>query len=375
MSSTRRIIPAHRTHLNALLSINQRSAPYDALSRRSFRRFIDHEQGQCVVLEVAQPQGWLCVGYAILLYRKATRLARLYSLAIDPDWQGQGLGSELMAYVENHARNTYSLFLRLEVNANDNGSLAFCSGRGYKQLGLKAAYFDDASDALVLQKQLHFFDSSDVPQLVPYLTQSTEFTCGPASLLMALAHFGHPVPHPEFEELEIWREATTIYMTSGHGGCGPHGLARAAHKRGLNVELWVSQSGPVMLDSVRNEAKRKVMERIQNADIHALAQSGVAVHIEDYSLEQLRAHLAEGCVVITLISTYQFDQTKAPHWVVVTAADEEFVYINDPDDDLLPWQTQTERQYLPVPCETFLRAFGYGSSRLRTALVLSADKA
>ena len=29
-------------------------------------------------------------------------------------------------------------------------------------------------------------------------------------------------------ELRVWREATTIFMTSGHGGCGPDGLALAA---------------------------------------------------------------------------------------------------------------------------------------------------
>lgn len=370
--TARRIVPAHTNHLESLLQINQRSAPFDRLSRRSFRRFINHDQGECVVLEVAQDEGWLTVGYAILLYRKATRLARLYSIAIDIDWHGKGLGSELLSYIETHARDTHSLFLRLEVQDRDTRTLKFFHKRGYVDLGLKAAYFDDNSDARVLQKQTHFFDSTRVPQLVPYLTQSTEFTCGPASLIMALAHFDKAVPHPEFEELEIWREATTIFMTSGHGGCGPHGLARAALRRGLNVTLWVSQAGPVMLDSVRNPKKRAVMSRIQDADIQALEAASVAVNIGDYHLDRLRADLADGKLVITLISTYQFDQTKAPHWVLVTAADEDFVYINDPDDDLLPWQTQTERQYLPVPNETFVKAFGYGSSRLKTALVLSA---
>ncbi|MCO4320055.1 GNAT family N-acetyltransferase/peptidase C39 family protein [Aliidiomarina quisquiliarum] len=371
MTTIRRIVPAHKDHLVALQSINQRGAPYDTISRRSFRRFIQHEQAELFALEVAEEASWLCVGYAILLYRKATKLARLYSLAVDPDWQRQGLGSELLAYAENQAREAHALFLRLEVPAADNDGLAFFRQRGYVQLGLKTAYFDDKSDALVLQKQLHFFNSSQVPRLVPYVAQSTDFTCGPACLLMALAYFKLPLRHPDFEELEIWREATTIFMTSGHGGCGPHGLARAAIKRGLKVELWVSQAGPVMLDSVRNTEKRSVMERIQQADIETLKKAKVPVHTGDYDLDKLRADLAAGKLVLTLISTYQFDQMKAPHWVLVTAADEEFVYINDPDDDLLPWQTESERQYLPVPTATFLRAFGYGSNRLRTAVVLS----
>ena len=28
-------------------------------------------------------------------------------------------------------------------------------------------------------------------------------------------------------ELQIWREATTVFMTTGHGGCSAHGLALA----------------------------------------------------------------------------------------------------------------------------------------------------
>jgi hypothetical protein len=34
-------------------------------------------------------------------------------------------------------------------------------------------------------------------------------------------------------ELRLWREATTIFMTSGHGGCGPYGLALSAYRRGF----------------------------------------------------------------------------------------------------------------------------------------------
>lgn len=358
---------AQLTDVKALAKIEALSFPYDALSERSFRRFIKLNEARVTVIE----DGNEVRGYAILLFRQATKLARLYSFAIDPLFQNKGLGSELLLHTEKSAEASLSLFLRLEVKADDRQALRFFHARGYHDIGLKNDYFDDHSDATVLQKQLHFFDSERLPRQVPYLTQTTPFTCGPASLLMALHYFGQPSSNPARDELELWRESTTIYMTSGHGGCGPHGLARAAYQRGLGVELWVSQAGPLLLDSVRNVQKREVMMRIQEADIDALQQAGVAVHTGDYSADQLRIDLAQGKLVLALISTYQFDQSKAPHWVLITAMDDDFVYINDPDEDSVPWQSPSARQYLPVPRETFSRAFGYGSKRLRAALILS----
>ena len=56
----------------------------------------------------------------------------------------------------------------------------------------------------------------------PYRHQTTDFTCGPACLMMALAW---AKPQRKLEpglEFRLWREATTIFMTAGHGGCGPY---------------------------------------------------------------------------------------------------------------------------------------------------------
>jgi len=41
-------------------------------------------------------------------------------------------------------------------------------------------------------------------------------------------------------ELRLWREAASIVMASGHGGCGSFGLALSAHRRGFGAALFIA---------------------------------------------------------------------------------------------------------------------------------------
>ena len=63
------IRPAESKDIAALLPIDLACFPYDAMSKRSFRRFIQHEHADFVVVENAGE----VIGYAILLFRQATR--------------------------------------------------------------------------------------------------------------------------------------------------------------------------------------------------------------------------------------------------------------------------------------------------------------
>jgi hypothetical protein len=131
-------------------------------------------------------------------------------------------------------------------------------------------------------------------------------------------------------ELRIWREATTIFMTSGHGGCGPYGLALSAAHRGFGVELVINDERMPLLDSVRSEEKKEVMRLVQQDMLDEIQALGIPLNYGSLSVMDLKARFDAGGVPVVLISSYRIYGEKFPHWVVVTGFDEHFIYVHDP---------------------------------------------
>jgi hypothetical protein len=200
-----------------------------------------------------------------------------------------------------------------------------------------------------------------------------EFTCGPAALIMAMKTLDPTLEPDRILELRLWREATTIFMTAGHGGCGPFGLALAAHRRGFAVEVIVSDPGVHMVDSVRSKEKKEVMTLVQ-ADMKAeIAERGIPVHYRSMSLAELEERFHAGAVPVVLISSWQIYEEKSPHWVVITGFDEHFVYAHDPFVDEEEGEVITDSIDMPIGREQFDRMTRYGRRGLQAAVLVSAS--
>ena len=89
------IVPASLTHLDALISLENTCFSSDKLSRRSFKRFITNAQSVFFVVLMADK----VVGYLLTIFHRGTRLARLYSMAVSPQYRGRGIARSLMKKV------------------------------------------------------------------------------------------------------------------------------------------------------------------------------------------------------------------------------------------------------------------------------------
>ncbi|MGI5308661.1 ribosomal protein S18-alanine N-acetyltransferase [Rheinheimera sp. WS51] len=351
----------------ALFEIEQQCFTSDQISLRSFKRFIPDPRNDLILLE----KNGQIAGYFLILYRAATSLARLYSIAVNPAFRKQGLAEILMQHAEQAAAKRFCVLLRLEVRPDNKAAITLYRKLGYSDFAIKHDFYEDHADAICMQKQVIQFDTTTVTRQVPYIAQTTPFTCGPACLLMVFNYFQPNQYNPEHQEIDIWREATTIFMTSGHGGCGPRGLALAAWQRGFNAEVYINKDGPLFTDSVRSEAKKSVLQRVHERFKQKMEQLNLVVHHTELTLNMIKQQLEDGKLLVVLVSTWQFDKSKAPHWVVICAVDEHFVYINDPDIDDIPWLSTTERQYIPIEQKVFMRAFSYGKHRLKAAIAIN----
>lgn len=358
---------AQASDIPALLGIEERCFVTDRLTRRSFHHMIT--KGNAMVL--VECHGDVIAGYAMVAFHAGTSLARLYSFAVDPPYRGQGVGTRLLAAAEQAARSHDCIYLRLEVRRDNAAAIDLYKRNSYVEFGVYTDYYEDHMEALRLEKRLGNVGPSTPlgARLVPYYQQTLDFTCGPSALMMGLKAL-----KPELElnrqlELRLWREATTVFMTSGHGGCGPYGLALAAWRRGLDVEICVKDDSVPFLDGVRDDDKKEVMRLVHDEMIEELAETGVRISHRTLSADDMATAVGEGAVPIVLISSYRIYREKFPHWVVVSGADERFLYVHDP----LVYDrhhAHIDRIYMPIPRLDFERMARYGKAQLKATLLL-----
>ncbi|WP_127478112.1 ribosomal protein S18-alanine N-acetyltransferase [Sulfurivermis fontis] len=359
------IRPATAEDIDALVEIENRCFDTDRLSRRSFRHMITKAHAALLLDE----DGGAVRGYVLLLFNAGTSLARMYSIAVDPQYRGRGIGRQLMLAAEQAALAQDCVTLRLEVRVDNASSIALYESMGYRRFGVYDDYYEDHMDALRYEKRLLPSLRPDMAR-VPYYEQTLEFTCGPAALMMAMGALDPAIELNRRLELRLWRESTTVFMTSGHGGCGPFGLALAAHHRGFEVEVYVNDEGALFVDSVRAEEKKEVIRLVQDDFTEEMAQLGLPLHYRRITVGEMKEEFAHGAIPLVLISSYRIYQEKFPHWVVVTGFDDHFIYVHDSFVDREKGKTVTDCVNMPIPHKDFERMARYGKSGQRAVLII-----
>jgi len=356
--------------LDALVRLENQCFEDDRISRRSFRRFLEVPRDRLIVATLEDQ----IVGYALVLMNAATRLARIYSIAVSPTARGRGAGEKLVRAAEQEAVAADRIVMRLEVREDNQSAISLYERLGYRQFGTYRDYYEDHGTALRFERRILFYEPSGSFPVVPYYPQTTEFSCGPAALIMAMAALDEHQPVSTLEELKLWREATTIFMLAGHGGCGPHGLALSAWNRGFHASAWISKEGALFKDTVRNEDKKRVLELVHEGFLHDIGQTDIELRHDPLTLVGMEQALRDGRIPVILISTWQLNRSRVPHWVTVCAIDDQFVYLHDPEIDVDEGETVADKQYLPIDRRVFEKMSRYGSLQPLQAAVIVGPK-
>ncbi|HET6566484.1 MAG TPA: GNAT family N-acetyltransferase/peptidase C39 family protein [Rhodothermales bacterium] len=357
--------PARPSDLDRLVALEEQSFATDRISRSSYRHLL--KSGTAVVL-VEEEEG-VVRGSAVLLFRQGLAAARLYSIATAPEYRGKGIGRTLVDACLEKVVEEGCLFMRLEVREDNREAISLYESRGFKPVGRIHDYYEDGADALRYEiaavqrhKPPHSLD-------IPFYAQTLDFTCGAACLMMGLKHFQPDLKLTRTLELDLWREATTIFMTSGIGGCSAEGIAIAATERGLHAMVVTNDRGVPFIDTVRSQDKKEVIEIVHRSFKRRLKETGNPIVYRRFTRRDIVSAIDLNIVPVLLVSGYRLYGEKLPHWVVVTGYDEHFVYIHD------PWVPEAPEEFrgshMPIHESDLTRMNRFGKRGVRTMVLLS----
>jgi hypothetical protein len=184
------------------------------------------------------------------------------------------------------------------------------------------------------------------PPEPPYYRQTTHFTCGAVTALVAAAHAG-TLPGAALDreaELTLWREATNF------PSCEPVGLGVAVRRAWPSVPVTVhlDTDRPVLLDHLPPQ-EREWRALLQRTSRTRAAELGVPVDTAPFPLTAIRAALDRGEHVLLLISLAGMQGFDVPHWVLCHGTVPGAVVIEDPWAHTPAGDTWVDAHLLPVP--------------------------
>jgi len=160
---------------------------------------------------------------------------------------------------------------------------------------------------------------------VPYYKQTTEFTCGPACVLMTLKYFNPKTKVSRNLELEIWRETNLI----GTKGASIYGLSLFLLKRGLKTTAMHKKSA-IFQTAVKRQKDREVVLFTVKELLKRAKKSGLKIIYKNPSFEEIRKVISKKEIPIFMIHMGLIHKINAFHWVIITGIENDKIWLNDP---------------------------------------------
>ncbi len=348
--------------IGVLLELEQ-LFPGDRLEKSNFKHFLTKAKADIWLVE----ENGETLGDAVVLYRQGFHSARLYSIIVNPKARGKGIGAKLLVHCETAAKERGCITLRLEVREDNDAAINLYRSKGYDLIGRTNDYYEDGSTALRMRKRLN--KTPAVLLEVPFYAQTLDFTCGPACLMMAMRYLGNNKKMTRVLETKLWREATTIFMMSGHGGCSAEGLAVAALRRGFDATVYTKDTSIPFIDSVRAKSKKEIITLSHQEFMQDINRLGGTIKAGNFTDTDVMNEIRKGHIPLILLSSYRLYNKKEPHWAVISGFDDEHFYLHD------PWipkgLERADALHLPLKRKEFEKVSRFGKAKHRYMVVLS----
>lgn len=150
-SATLRVVVATATHLQAIVELEARSfIPSDRFARATWRHLLGPAQRRGSSLTLVALDAGRVVGALNALLRKGGHTARLYSLAVDPQERGRGIGGLLVRQLAKRLPRDITA-MSLEVRQDNAAARALYERLGFTVHEDLPGYYPDGGAAVRLR--------------------------------------------------------------------------------------------------------------------------------------------------------------------------------------------------------------------------------
>ncbi|MFJ2705585.1 peptidase C39 family protein [Streptomyces sp. NPDC087428] len=178
-----------------------------------------------------------------------------------------------------------------------------------------------------------------------YYGQTTHFTCGAVTALVAQAHAGTLAWQAldRQRELTLWRDATNFLA------CEPVGLGVAVRRAWPSspVTIHLDNDRPVLLGHLPSSDQewRALLQRASRTEAE---RTGVPIDPSRLSLTEIRDAIGRHEHVLLLLSLAGMQGFDVPHWVLCHGAVPGAIVIEDPWTNAATGDTWVDAHLLPV---------------------------
>ena len=140
--------PWEEKDIPVIAEMEGRCFPHDAWSKEMLADVV----GAPYQWQVLAEEGGQVCGYCCLIV--VCEDAEVGNIAVDTPFRGKGIGKALMEAMHQRAKEKGATQSFLEVRVSNASAIALYKKFGYESYGIRARYYEDGEDAMVMKRAL-----------------------------------------------------------------------------------------------------------------------------------------------------------------------------------------------------------------------------
>jgi len=141
--------PKYQPSIRMILTKIGWAEQYASSAEQNMQRLFQDKENYGVYVAAA---GETAVGFLYVQYYAWNQLSQIHRLAVDPDFQHQGIASALVRRAEEFARSKQARGIYVDTPTSNRGGRKFYEAIGYQLGYIMPHYYEDQLDGVTYQK-------------------------------------------------------------------------------------------------------------------------------------------------------------------------------------------------------------------------------